>query len=181
MIIDSGKSTGTVRQRKFRNCFQGATKLWFLECWTLTDPFYCIFLISTKRKKKRKTSCKAKLKKERRKIPLIKCKSEQGFTPSWLKSIVKSIVTSKQGWSDPGMLQDQFCASWGWWQVENSSERSSWQQNSYAWAPGSGLGGSGLQARTLSSYCLWNFLSTGATQAAHNTHMKGWGWPHGAL
>lgn len=86
-----------------------------------------IFNIHKKGKKKRKTSCKAKLKKERRKIPLIKCKSEQGFTPSWLKSIVKSIITSKQGWSDPGMLQDQFCASWGWWQVENSSERSSWQ------------------------------------------------------
>lgn len=45
--------------------------------------------------KKGKTRCKAKLKKEKRKILLIKCKLEQGFTPSCLKSVVKSIVTSK--------------------------------------------------------------------------------------
>lgn len=95
--------------------------------------------------KKIKTSCKAKLKKERRKIPLIKCKSEWGFTPSWLKPMVKSIVTSKQGWSCPGTLQDQFRASWDWWQVENSSERSSWQQSSHVWAPGS-WGGCGHRA-----------------------------------
>lgn len=74
------------------------------------------------------------LKKEKRKILLIKCKLEQGFTPSCLKSMVKSIVTSKPEWSGPGTLQDQSCASWGWWQVENGSEQSSWQWSSPAGA-----------------------------------------------
>lgn len=38
----------------------------------------------------------------------------------------------KKGQSGPGMLQDQFCASWDWQQVENSSEQSSVLQSSHA-------------------------------------------------
>lgn len=122
------------QENKVQKLLPGKNKPWFLECGTLTDPFYYIFLISTK---KRETSCIAKLKKERRKIPLIKCKSEESFTPSWLKSIVKSIITPKQGWSQWWTLKDQFCASWVWWQVENGSEQSSWQRTSHTSAPGS--------------------------------------------
>lgn len=77
-----------------------------------TNRSFLLHIFNT-HKKKGKTSCKAKLKKERRKIPLIKRKSEQGFAPSWLKSMLKSIITSKQGRPCPRMLRDQFLCQLG--------------------------------------------------------------------
>lgn len=57
----------------------------------------------------------------------------------------------KVEWSGPGTLQDQSCASWGWGQVSNSSEQSSWQRSSHAGA--SGLWGGCRQGASAISAC----------------------------